>query len=172
MNPPDNLYTAYSVLADHVDRILFAIIFFATAVVFIKILVRFMNRFFGETKLDETLEEFIQKTVETLMWLITAGIVLVILGIDLNAVLASFGIIGFIVGFALKDTLSNLAAGVMILINKPFHLGDEIEVSGNKGQVKSVSISNTTLFTEDKVKVIIPNTVITGNVLKNHTPNK
>lgn len=141
--------------------------------VFAKIAIRIidlmLNRFFDFTKFDRTLEKFFHKTVVMLLWLITLGILLLIFGIDLNTLVASFGVMSFIVGFALKDTLSNFASGVMILVNKPFIVGDLIEVKKVKGTVKTVTMTHTKIITEENYKVTLQNNIVWHNPIINYT---
>lgn len=91
------------------------------------------------------------------------------LGISLAPILAGLGVVGFIVGFALQDTLGNFAAGVMILFYRPYDVGDAVEVGGVAGKVKHMSIVNTTILTFDNQTLILPNSKIWGDVIKNIT---
>lgn len=140
--------------------------------ILIRITDKILHKFFKWTEFDETLEKFTHKSIITLLWLITIGVILVVFGVDVNAVVASFGVGSFIIGFALKDTLNNFAAGILILLNYPYRLGDDIEVKGERGFVKTITMSYTTLITEDKIKIVIPNSVVWGNPIKNHTAYK
>lgn len=79
-----------------------------------------------------------------------------IAGIDVTAVIASLGLTGFALGFALKDALSNMLAGVLLMIYRPFRRGDHIHVSGLEGRVSSINLRYTTLQSEDR-KIFIPN---------------
>ncbi|MFC2162627.1 mechanosensitive ion channel family protein [Candidatus Altiarchaeota archaeon] len=141
----------------------------AGAHVLIRTIDHLLGRLFDFTQFDRTLEKFAHKTIIALLWLLTLGLLLVILGVDVNAVVASFGVGSFIIGFALKDTLNNFAAGVMILFNHPFKVGDEIEVKGFSGKVKTISMSNTKIITEDNVKIMFPNSFVWSNPIKNFT---
>jgi len=90
-------------------------------------------------------------------------------GISLGPVLAGLGIAGFIVGFALQDTLSNFASGLLILFYRPFDVGDTVEVAGVGGQVNRMSLVNTTVLTFDNQSLIVPNNKIWQGVIKNVT---
>ena len=96
------------------------------------------------------------------------------LGIQLGPVLAGLGIAGFIVGFALQDTLSNFAAGMMILIYRPYDVGDAVEAGGVMGTVKAMNLVSTTITTWDNQKLVVPNSKIWGDVIRNITaePNR
>jgi len=91
------------------------------------------------------------------------------LGVDLTPILAGIGFSGFIVGFAIKDTLSNFAAGLMILIYHPFDENDFVEAAGVTGKVENLSIVSTTILTSDNQRLIVPNSSIWGGVIRNVT---
>lgn len=91
------------------------------------------------------------------------------LGISLGPLLAGLGIAGFIIGFALQDSLANFASGMLILLYKPFDLGDTIEVAGARGRVNHMTLVNTTILTFDNQTVIVPNNKIWQDVIKNVT---
>lgn len=89
------------------------------------------------------------------------------LGISLGPLLAGLGIAGFVIGFALQDTLSNFASGLMILFYRPFDVGDVVEVGGVFGTVNHMSLVNTTILTFDNQTLVVPNNKIWGDVIKN-----
>ncbi len=91
------------------------------------------------------------------------------LGIEIAPLLAGLGVAGFIIGFALQDSLSNFAAGMMILVYRPFDVGDTVEAGGVSGQVKHMSLVSTTVLTFDNQKLIVPNNKIWGGVIRNKT---
>ncbi len=81
------------------------------------------------------------------------------IGIDVTSVLTGLGLLGFAVGFALKDVVSNLISGIMILVFKPFKVGDLVEVKGFKGKVSLINLRYTELE-DEKGKILIPNSVV------------
>ncbi|RLB66656.1 MAG: mechanosensitive ion channel family protein [Deltaproteobacteria bacterium] len=91
------------------------------------------------------------------------------LGISVGPMLAGLGVVGFIIGFALQDTLSNFASGMMILFYRPFDVGDLVDAGGAHGKVHAMSLVNTTILTFDNQMLIIPNNKIWGDVIKNVT---
>jgi len=93
-------------------------------------------------------------------------------GISLGPMLAGLGVVGFIVGFALQDTLGNFAAGGMILIYRPYDVDDVVEVAGAFGKVKKMSLVSTTITTFDNQTLVVPNSKIWGDVIKNVTAQK
>jgi len=94
------------------------------------------------------------------------------LGIEVGPMLAGIGILGFIVGFALQDSLANFAAGMMILIYRPFDIEDLVEVSGALGTVSDMSFVSTTILTIDNQTLVVPNGKIWGDVIRNLTAEK
>ena len=94
------------------------------------------------------------------------------IGISLAPMLAGLGVAGFIVGFALQDTLGNFAAGAMILIYRPYDVDDFVEVTGASGLVKKMTLVSTTINTFDNQTLVIPNSKIWGDVIKNVTAQR
>lgn len=98
--------------------------------------------------------------------------VLAILGVNITPLFALVGGASFIIAFALQDTLGNLAAGLMIMINRPFDEGDFVSVGGVAGTVKSVSIVSTTVATPDNRVIVIPNSKVWGDVITNNSASE
>jgi small conductance mechanosensitive channel len=96
-------------------------------------------------------------------------IVLAALGVDITPLFALVGGASFIIAFALQETLGNLAAGLMIMINRPFDEGDYVQVAGLGGTVKRVSVVSTTVTTPDNQVIVIPNSKVWGDVITNVT---
>ncbi len=93
-------------------------------------------------------------------------------GIDLGPLLAGLGVFGFIAGFALQDSLSNFASGAMILLYRPYDVGDLIDVGGVYGKVEKMSLVSTHIATLDNQVLVIPNNKIWGDVIKNVNAQK
>jgi len=99
------------------------------------------------------------------------GIVFVLrqLGVQLAPMLAGLGIAGFVLGFALQDTLANFAAGGMILAYRPYDVGDIVEAAGAMGTVQKMSLVSTTILTFDNQTLIVPNKKMWGDTIRNIT---
>ena len=93
-------------------------------------------------------------------------------GLDLTPVLTGLGVAGIVIGFALQDTLSNFASGMMILIYRPFDVGDFVEAGGVAGKVGKMSLVNTTIRTFDNQVFLVPNAKIWGETIKNLTSER
>lgn len=98
--------------------------------------------------------------------------VLNLFGIETTSLIAVVGAAGLAVGLALQGTLSNFAAGVMLLIFRPIRLGDFVEVGGQAGSVAEISIFSTILNTPDNVRITMPNSKIFGDTIKNYSANE
>ena len=120
-------------------------------------------------ELSQLLQRMVLLIVRNTILVIGVLIALSQVGISLGPLLAGLGVIGFIVGFALQDTLSNFAAGLLILMYRPFDVDDFIEAAGESGLVSDMSLVNTTILTFDNQTIIVPNGKIWGDVIKNVT---
>jgi small conductance mechanosensitive channel len=107
----------------------------------------------------------------SMLYYVILGVVLIavlnLFGIETTSLIAVFGAAGLAVGLALQGTLSNFAAGVMLLIFRPIRVGDFVEVAGQAGTVKEIAIFATILHTGDNVRIVIPNAQINGDTVKN-----
>jgi len=113
--------------------------------------------------------EFFIKMTGRLIMLLGLIIAIAQLGIEVGPLLAGLGIAGFVIGFALQDTLSNFASGLMILVYKPFDVGDVIEAGGVMGKVDQMNLVSTMVLTFDNQMLIVPNKQIWGGVIRNVT---
>ncbi|ARN73555.1 hypothetical protein BST96_05135 [Oceanicoccus sagamiensis] len=120
-------------------------------------------------QLSNLLQDMIISSASRIVLITGVLIALSQVGFSLGPLLAGLGVAGFIVGFALQDTLGNFASGMMILIYRPFDNGDLIETGGVLGTVASMNLVSTTLLTIDNQTMIIPNNKIWGDVIKNIT---
>ena len=123
----------------------------------------------SQLKLSELLRRMVVSIVRNCIFILGVLVALSQVGISLGPLLAGLGVVGFVVGFALQDSLSNFAAGGMILIYRPFDVGDLVEAGGVSGRVNHMSLVNTTILTLDNQTILIPNNKIWGDVIKNVT---
>lgn len=93
------------------------------------------------------------------------------LGVDTTSLLAVVGTLGLAIGLAVKDNLANFSSGVVLILTRPFTVGDYITVAGVSGTVQNVTLGTTVLSTPDNQKIIVPNTKITGEIIQNTTAN-
>jgi small conductance mechanosensitive channel len=121
------------------------------------------------SSLSKLLKDFLLKTVFWLTFAVGFMIVLGIFGVNVTPLFAVLGGASFIIAFAMQDTLGNLASGLMIMINKPFDVGDLIDTNGVTGTVEAVSISSTKIRTFDNQLIIMPNASVWGSTITNVT---
>ncbi len=132
---------------------------------------RLLQRLMTAKEVDATLVPFVAGLVYYLIIAFVAVAVLGMVGIQTASMVAVLGAAGLAVGLALQGTLSNFAAGVMLLVFRPFKVGDYVEVGGSAGGVEAVGLFSTTLNTPDNVKIVIPNGSVFGNTIKNYAAN-
>ena len=159
-------------LSGYIPKIITIAIILVVGYIIIKILTKIVAKFFDKVDFDRAVETFIENSVKVILWVMLIIVILSNLGVNVSALIAGLGIIGFILGFALKDTLGNLASGVFILFNKPFSVGDQVNIGGVIGIVESVGIAACELKGQDNTKITIPNSRIWGDIIQNYTGNK
>jgi len=153
-------------------KILWAIVFLFVGLFVIKKINLLLKKTFEKTKLDETLESFMQSFVSIGLKILLFISIASMLGVETTSLAALLGAAGLAVGLALQGSLANFAGGILILIFKPFKVGDYIAAQGFKGTVKDILIFNTILKTSDNKKVILPNGNLSNDALVNYTANK
>ncbi len=127
----------------------------------------------NRSKLNATnlLKDFAAGTAGKVVFFLGFLIALTALGVNIGPFLAAFGVLGFVVGFALQDTLGNFASGVMILLYKPYDVGDVVSAGGVTGSVKDMNLVSTLFKTPDNQNIIVPNGQIWGGTITNVTAN-
>lgn len=133
------------------------------------VIVRMMQRRMEKTKVDESLQPFLLSLVNVLLKIMVIFSAAGIVGIQTTSFVAMLGAAGLAVGLALQGSLSNFASGVLILLFRPYRVGDIITVGGFSGTVKEIQIFTTVLATVDNRMIIIPNSAITSGPIENTT---
>ena len=136
------------------------------------IIARFVRRVVARaTELSDRFSELLEQFMVTISFRAVMCIGLLValgtVGVNVGALLAVIGGASFIIGFALQDTLGNFASGVMLLIYRPFDVGDSVEVGGVNGKIDRVSLVSTTIRTFDNKVVLVPNRNVWGQVITN-----
>jgi small conductance mechanosensitive channel len=124
---------------------------------------------YSDQSVSQLLKEMLISISGTIVFLVGVLVALSQVGVSVTPMIAGLGVVGFIVGFALQDTLSNFAAGAMILAYRPFDTGDFISAADVEGEVRMMNLVNTTIVTIDNRVLIIPNSKIWGGVIMNFT---
>jgi small conductance mechanosensitive channel len=162
-------------LIDNLPQLLFNLLLFLLVLWIAVAVSRLTRRLVAEglkrsnLNISQLLKNMIVSTAGGLVLLLGVLFGLAQLGISVGPLLAGLGIAGFIVGFALQDTLGNFAAGMMILLFRPYDVGDVVEAGGVFGKVSDMSLVNTTILTFDNQTLVMPNSKIWGDVIKNVT---
>lgn len=133
---------------------------------------RLIQGLFRRSKLDRSVEGFLESLISISLKVILIIIVASMLGVQTTSLVALLGAAGLAVGLALQGSLSNFAGGVLILTFKPFKVGDYIEAQNQGGTVEQIQIFNTTLQTIDNKKIVIPNGNLSNDAIVNYTANR
>ena len=150
-------------------NVVIALIVYFVGRLVIKYTVKALRAITQKRQVEASLTSFLNSLVSISLNLLLAIIIIGILGIDTSSFLAVFASAGIAVGMALSGTLQNFAGGVLILILKPYKVGDYIEAQGFGGTVREIQIFNTVLTTPDNQTIIIPNGPLATGSLKNST---
>lgn len=132
----------------------------------------FVSRGVQRLQLPRLLKNLIESFAANTVLVLGVLIALSQMGVSLGPLLTGLGVVGFIVGFALQETLGNFASGMMILMYRPFDEDDVVEVAGVLGQIQRMSLVSTIILTPDNQELVIPNSKIWGNVIRNVNAQK
>ena len=166
----EKIYTQIAELgAKYGLKLIGAIIVLIIGLWVIKAIMRGLRKLMDKKKTDESLKPFLLSMTDILLKTLLFISVLGMLGIQMTSFIAILGAAGLAIGMALSGTLQNFAGGVMILLFKPYKVGDVIEAQGYTGAVKEIQIFNTILTTPDNKTIIIPNGQLSNSSLTNYT---
>ncbi len=130
-----------------------------------------MRRLLGDVQIDPTLRPILGTVARYTIIVLVVLLGLTQLGVQTTSLLAVLGAAGLAIGLALQGTLANIAAGIMLLWLRPFHVGDQIEVGTQSGAVEEIGLFACQLRTFDGLFLLMPNSAIWNQPLKNHTRN-
>lgn len=161
-------YSLFDLILDYALRIIIAIVIFYIGKWVARKLTDLVVKITRKTgKVDETLLKFLSNIIYYVLMIVVILTALEQVGVDTTSFLAILGAAGLAIGLALKDSLSNFASGVMIIMFRPFKVGDFIVAGGVSGSVEEISIFNTILKTGDNQTLIVPNGTITSGTITN-----
>ena len=135
----------------------------------IRLVAKLITKALERSKVDPSLFTFLTSIVNVVLWFVLLIIIISIFGIETSSFIALFASAGMAIGMALSGTLQNFAGGVMVLLFKPYKVGDYIEAQGYAGTVKEIQIFNTIIRTNDAQTIIIPNGGLSTGSLKNYS---
>ena len=156
-------------LADYSGSIVLALIVLVVGLILIKLCMKIAEKALGKTKLDPSIHKFILSVFRILLIVVLIVIILSCLKVPTAPLVTVLGAIGAAVALGLQGSLSNVAAGFLILINQPFKRGDFVDTCGYSGIVDNIDITCTTLQTVDNRTVILPNSSVLGSAIVNNT---
>ena len=136
-----------------------------------KIVVNMVRKALSKTEMEDTLERFLCNILSAVLSVVVLIAAIGALGVETTSLLAALGAAGLAVGLALQGSLSNFASGVLIVMFRPYTVGDFIEAAGIAGTVKEVQIFTTIIHTGDNKKIIVPNSQIMNGIITNYSGN-
>ncbi|MCO6148109.1 mechanosensitive ion channel family protein [Flavobacterium sp. NRK1] len=154
-------------IVNFIPSFLRAVIILVVGIVAIKVFRKIMTRLMTSREMDPTFLKFV---LDVCTWIFRATLVITIigqLGIETTSLMALLGTIGIAVGLSLQGSLSNFAGGLLIVLFKPFRVGDYIEAQGQAGTVNSIQIFSTRIITPNNQVVYLPNGTLSNNTIKN-----
>lgn len=157
------------VLFKEVPKIIIALIVLWIGLKIVKLIVKALRKMMEKRNVEVSLQSFLLSMTDIALKIMVVIAVMGMVGIQTTSFIAVLGAAGLAVGMALQGTLQNFAGGVIILLLKPFRVGDYIDSPGVQGTVKSIHIFNTIVETPDKKIVVAPNTDLATKTLVNYS---
>ncbi len=134
-----------------------------------RILKAVMSRVIARFALEKTIVSFLMMGLKYTIFVFAAITTLDQIGLNITSLIAGLGIAGLALGFAAKDTLSNIVAGIFIFWDRPFYIGDLVEIEDEYGEVQQITLRTTRIVTPDGIMISIPNQNIAANKIKSYT---
>ena len=151
------------------SKLLICIIIYIVGKKIIKYLNSLFHKLLNKREIDPSVESFLKSLINIVLYITLFLIIINILGINSTSFVAILASAGIAIGMALSGTLQNFAGGVMVLLFKPYKVGDYIEAQGHGGTVKEIQIFNTILTTADNRTIIIPNGGLSTGIIMNYS---
>ncbi len=165
----DNLLTGAT---SALSKLALALLFLIIGLRVIGFVSKMVGQLIAKYDFDQSLSKFLLSLLSAILKILLIISVLGVLGVETTSFIALIGAAGIALGAALSGTLQNFAAGVMVLIFKPYKVGDVVTAQEVTGQVEEIQIFNTILATPANDTVIVPNAQITSGIVTNHTAKK
>ncbi len=162
------LEKAYNWFISYLPNIITALLILIIGFWLTKLIGKLMLRAMKKSKADPTVSTFLHSIVGVTLKIIIVICALSTLGVDMTTIITTVGAATVTIGLALKDSLSNVASGTLIILNKKFKIGDYLETEGLKGKVVKIDMMYTTLCTYDNKEILIPNSRLTSNNITNY----
>ena len=159
-------------LADLAMKIVAALLILVVGLWLVKMIVKLVKKGKKFQKLAPEVQTFAASAVKVLGYALVILMAVATVGVPTASILAVLGSCGLAVGLAMQGSLSNLAGGIMLLIFRPFHVGDYISDGAHEGTVKEITLFYTTIATADNLQVTLPNGALANSAIKNLNANK
>ncbi len=156
-------------LVDFIIDLVVALITFAAFYLAWIIIRQLLKRFLPKSRFDKTSQAFIKTILQYTILLLGLVNALSVMGVDTAGLLASLGIVGITIGFAARDAFSNLISGILIFLDRPFVIGDLVEVGDNYGRVSQITLRSTRIITGDGKMLAVPNAEIINKTVTSYT---
>lgn len=156
-------------IVEYSGRVLLAIIVLLVGLWVIKRIVKAVSKRMEKKEVDESLRPFLRSLIDALLKVMLFISVVSMLGVEMTSFVAVLGAAGLAIGLALQGSLANFAGGVLILLLKPFKVGDYIDTGSHQGTVREIQIFYTYITTFQNQEVIIPNGDLSNNAVKNYS---
>ncbi len=161
----------YNLLVTYAANIVLALIFLVIGLRVIKAITKMISKKLTKSEVDPSLQPFLVSGIKIALQIMLVISLASMIGMEMTSFIAVLGAAGFAVGLALQGSLANFAGGVLILLLKPFKVGDYIEAAGHSGTVKEIQIFHTILTTPDNKVIIIPNAGLSNTATVNYSVN-
>lgn len=139
---------------------------------FVRRVMKLMDKVYEKKSVEKSLRSFLSGVVKVLLYVVIVLIVIQVLGINTTSLVAMIASAGLAIGMALSGTLQNFAGGVMILLLRPYRIGDYIDAQGEEGTVTKIGLFSTEIITVDNRVIYIPNSTISTSVIDNYSTSE
>ena len=170
MDIKDSLATLLATFLGFLPNLVAAIVIFIAAIILANVLCRWLDKMIRrKPKADETVAALISKMVRAVVIIFGALMALEQVDFNVTGFIAGLGIAGFTIGFALQDLGRNFVAGIIMLIYRPFSIGDSVKVADHSGEVVDITLRDTVIKSWDGEKVILPNNQVFNTAIINYS---
>lgn len=132
-------------------------------------LIKIVNKICDKRGVEISLQRFFDNMIKVVLYICLVLMVVGVLGIDTTSLIAMFASASLAIGMALSGTMQNFAGGVMILLLRPYRIGDYIEAQGQAGTIKEITLFNTVILTVDNKTIYVPNSTISNGIINNYS---
>lgn len=162
----------WSNFVEYLPTLIAAVIVYIICTIVNRIIMKLLSKGLNRSRIDSTVHGFLKSLVKVVLLCITIIIVLTILRVPMTSIITVVGSAGIAIGLALQSSLSNIAGGVIVLVEKNFRVGDYISINGTEGTVKEISVFATNIVSYDNKSIFVPNGIVSNATIINYTREK